>query len=148
MKYNVDIENALLHVAQQFPYVTLVFFSREGNWMYCSEDFQAPDFDTVRTLDYDILQKASDAAYLDSGFPCAYRRAELDDYYALWDQLSDFPVAEGHPEFDDGAIEKDFLHFQSGTPREDIWRWFEAQHPSFVVGEVQQGIRRRPESLA
>lgn len=55
--------------------------------------------------------------------------------YVLWDQLADVPVSE------DGEIEHGFLHFSSGTPREDIWRWLERQNPLFLVGEVQQGIR-------
>jgi len=58
----------------------------------------------------------------------------LAELRALWGVLGDVPVA------DDGAIEIPYLHFGAGTPREEIWRWFEAQHPRLIVGDVQQGI--------
>ena len=45
-------------------------------------------------------------------------------------------------EADCEIIEEPFLHFPAGTHREDIWHWFESQHPEFIVGEVMQGIRR------
>jgi len=58
----------------------------------------------------------------------------LAELRALWGVLGDVPVA------DDDTIEIPYLHFQAGTPKEDIWHWFEDQHPRFIVGEVQQGI--------
>lgn len=62
--------------------------------------------------------------------PHAHTLAELR---ALWGVLGDVPVA------DDDTIEIPYLQFQAGTPREDIWRWFEDRHPRFIVGEVQEG---------
>ncbi len=59
----------------------------------------------------------------------------LCSLYAKWDQLADVPI-DG-----DDAIEVPFLHFAKGTHREEIWQWFERQHPGFRVGEVQRGIR-------
>lgn len=141
MLFNAKIEKALRHVAKHFPAVTHVFFNKDGNWYFCDENFEAPSFLNLPGLDLTILEAAADAAYLESGFPCAYRRAELEDYYSLWDLLSDVPVTEGHSEFEDGSIEAEFCHFPPGTPREQIWRWFEEQHPRFIVGDVQQGIR-------
>lgn len=51
----------------------------------------------------------------------------------LWQKLGDIPVT------DEGYLEEDFESFPAGTDREDVWRWFEAQNPDFVVGEVLQG---------
>lgn len=58
----------------------------------------------------------------------------------LWELLQDVPVAQGSDQFADDEIESEFLNFQPGTPREDIWHWFEKQNPAFIVGDVQQGI--------
>jgi hypothetical protein len=61
----------------------------------------------------------------------------VEELHALWGVLSDVPVA------DDDTIEIPYLHFEAGTPREDIWHWFEDQHPHFVVGEVANGTWRQ-----
>lgn len=144
MQFNSKVQEALRHVNSLFPQVTQVFFSANGMWRYCDDFFEAPSFiDAANPVDVGLLEDAVDAAANDAEFPCAYRLFTLSDYYALWDSLADIPVAEGESsEMEEGAIEQDFLHFRAGTPREDIWRWFESQHPEFVVGEVQQGIRR------
>lgn len=76
----------------------------------------------------------------------------LGQLYALWDKLGDIPTVPpaGNEGDDDdstlpvgaeGSIEEPFLHFPVGTHREDIWHWFEAQNPRFIVGDVMQGIR-------
>lgn len=57
-------------------------------------------------------------------------------WYWWWDRMTAVPVC------DDGRIEEPFLHFAVGTYRETLWKWFEAQHSGFIVGEVTQGIRR------
>lgn len=62
--------------------------------------------------------------------------ASLSDLYAKWDQLSDVTIDE------EGAIDEPFLHFSKGTPREEIWAWFEKRNPKFVVAELQRGFRR------
>lgn len=59
---------------------------------------------------------------------------KLKTLYALWDELADVPI------FQNDTIAKEFLHFPICTFREEIWHWFEAQNPRFIVGEVQQGI--------
>jgi len=64
-------------------------------------------------------------------------RRSLAELYALWDQLADVPVT-----FDgQDVLDAPFEQFEAGTPREDVWHWFEAQNPRFVVGAVMQGIR-------
>lgn len=63
----------------------------------------------------------------------------LAELYALWKKLGDIPTGfEG--ELVD-CIEEPFEGFEIGTHREDIWHWFESQHPAFIVGEVMQGMR-------
>lgn len=63
-------------------------------------------------------------------------RISLQTCYQLWDIFSDVPVNAKD------EIEHRFLNFRAGTPREEIWRWFEQQNGDFVVGEVQRGIRK------
>lgn len=43
----------------------------------------------------------------------------IGDARALWQKLGDTPVN------DDGELDASFLQFDVGTPREDIWDWFE-----------------------
>jgi hypothetical protein len=38
----------------------------------------------------------------------------------LWEVLGDIPINDRE------EIEKPFLHFKIGTPRENIWHWFES----------------------
>lgn len=66
----------------------------------------------------------------------------LAECYRLWDALADVPVSQGTSQHEADAIEAPFLHFATGTSREDIWHWFEAQNPAFVVGEVMSGLRQ------
>lgn len=62
-------------------------------------------------------------------------RMGLQMCYQLWDLFADVPAN------DDGKIEHRFLHFDIGTHREEVWRWFEDQNPDFIVGDVQRGVR-------
>ena len=45
----------------------------------------------------------------------------------LWLQFGDIPM---NPETE--QIESDFLHFPSGTDKEDIWHWFDERWPGGV----------------
>lgn len=67
----------------------------------------------------------------------------LTELYALWEQLRNIPVFDTDGEGAEETIEEPFLHFPVGTHREEIWHWFEAQNPDFIVGDVMQGIRRQ-----
>lgn len=61
----------------------------------------------------------------------------IQELLGLWTELGDVPtVDEG---IDADTIEVPFLHFPIGTHREDIWHWFEAQNPKFLVGEIMNG---------
>lgn len=64
----------------------------------------------------------------------------LSELYALWDKLGDVPTDENKDSVQ--VLDEPFLHFGVGTPCEDVWHWFEAQHPAFIAGEVMQGIRK------
>lgn len=46
----------------------------------------------------------------------------------LWNQFSDIPM---DPETE--TMEEPFLHFPAGTSREDIWHWFDVNHPGGIV---------------
>ncbi|WP_176043057.1 hypothetical protein [Burkholderia stabilis] len=59
--------------------------------------------------------------------------SELDQ---LWSLLGDVPVTP-----DGQHLDAPFLHFVKGAETETVWRWFEAQNPQFIVGNVQQGVR-------
>lgn len=63
----------------------------------------------------------------------------LQELYQLWDRLGNVPVSKKD------KIEVKFLDFEKGTPREDLWHWFESQNSEFVVGEVLSGRRRSNE---
>lgn len=141
--FNLKIQEALRHVNSRFPDVTQVFYGADGRWLFCNEEFVGPNFvDAAEPIDLGLIEDAADMAGNDKGFPSAYPLLTLADYYFWWDRLAEVPTADSPTEYEDGAIEEPFLHFPAGTHREDIWRWFEAQHPDFVVGDVQQGIRR------
>lgn len=67
----------------------------------------------------------------------------LSTLYLQWENLRDIPVFEESTDTHvPGSIEEPFLDFSVGTPKEEIWRWFERQNKNFIIGEVQQGIRR------
>lgn len=46
----------------------------------------------------------------------------------MWEEFEDIPV-----NCETERIEQDFLHFPVGTPREDIWHWFDEMHSKGVV---------------
>ena len=51
----------------------------------------------------------------------------------LWKVLGDIPIN------DEEEIEEDFLHFEAGTFREDIWHWFEETF-DMSIGDIQLRI--------
>jgi hypothetical protein len=53
----------------------------------------------------------------------------------LWERLGDVPVN------DDGEIEEDFLHFPTGTDREEIWSWIEETYDVSVY-DLMRGIKK------
>jgi hypothetical protein len=65
----------------------------------------------------------------------ATRARTMLELKVLWEALGDIPVSG-----ESDSIGVQFFDFAAGTPREDIWRWFESQTPQFVVGDVMAGI--------
>lgn len=85
-----------------------------------------------------------DTMHLDAGGLLDEHLSEahpLSELYRLWDDLGNIPTVFDGEDVD--TIEEPFLHFPVGTHREEIWRWFEQQHPEFLVGEVMQGKRKQ-----
>lgn len=79
----------------------------------------------------------------------------LRELYKQWANFGDtpvFPEDTDDTETADGysadSIEEEFLSFPIGTPREDIWHWFEDQHPEFLVGEVMNGNSKNLDHLS
>lgn len=75
----------------------------------------------------------------------------LSQLAQLWRSFADVPL-NGLDQ-----TEVSWHSFPAGTDRETIWRWFEAQNPAFVVGEVltrgldafmaQNGLQARQDAL-
>jgi len=64
-------------------------------------------------------------------------KREMIELLWLWNKLGDAPTfTESTDEYDVDSIEVPFLHFSVGTHREDVWRWFEAQNPDFLVTDA------------
>lgn len=59
---------------------------------------------------------------VDSG--CSFYSQEIE---MLWDLLGDIPV-DGNDN-----IEEEFLGFQKGTHKEDVWHWFDENYVDGVV---------------
>jgi len=67
------VQEALRHVRSVFPEVTQVFYGAQGNWLYCSDDLEAPGFDGPHAaVDVGLLEEALCAAAEEKGLPCAY----------------------------------------------------------------------------
>lgn len=60
---------------------------------------------------------------------------ELD---AMWESLRDCPARINRKGYT--VLDAPFRHFPRGANVEDVWHWFEAQHPQFSAGEAMQGI--------
>lgn len=61
-----------------------------------------------------------------------YRLDEFEEWNAnrLWTELEDVPFID---EDGDMVLDVDWHGFPAGTPREDIWRWFDRHHPKGVA---------------
>ncbi len=91
---------------------------------------QLTDLSQVRSIPTDIALKLifiSDELSNDPILNGA--KMSLQALNSLWDELGDIPVN------DHDQIESAFLHFEAGTDKLVIWRWFEEQNPRFSVGD-------------
>jgi hypothetical protein len=67
------VQEALRHVRRVFPELTQVFFGVHGNWLYFTDDMEAPGFDGPHgSIDVTLLEEAASAAAEEKGLPCAY----------------------------------------------------------------------------
>lgn len=130
------VQHALRHVVESHPEVTKVVFGHDGSWDYQTPEGNSPPLGSE--IDHRILAAAGLAAHKEKGWPCTYDLMTLQRLYQLWDQLADVPVNDDGME----TLGEAFEQFPKGTMKEAVWRWFEAQHPDFVVGEVMAGVRR------
>ena len=55
---------------------------------------------------------------------------------SLWEDLGDVPINEDREE----TTVLPFLHFPEGTPKEDIWHWFDEQHSTGLY--ILMGYKR------
>ena len=56
---------------------------------------------------------------------------------ALWEDFGNVPF-----DFSSETITEDFLNFPAGTPREDIWHWFDERHSkgiAYLLYQYQKG---------
>jgi len=78
-----------------------------------------------------VMQKVAEGVYrgpFEEFYPTLRKYgAEPKALEIFWDELGDIPVD------DDGIIQKSFLWWPKGTPREDIWQWFDEKYPGGVV---------------
>lgn len=54
----------------------------------------------------------------------------LEELKQLWAKLGEIPINE------DEEIEKDFLHFEKGTDRLEVWRWFDEELPNGLGEDI------------
>lgn len=140
-KYLETVQAALVHVKSRFPQVTQVSFDKEGGWLFSDGESFFPDFDNaIPPIEVGLLEAAADEAFGAVTLPCAFSILTLKDLYTLWGMCRNASCSDGTDGKEFGSLKQELLHFPAGTPREDIWRWFEKQHPEFIVGEVMQGI--------
>ena len=56
-----------------------------------------------------------------------------DEQLILWEKFKGYAVDE------DDCIEEPFLDFPKGTPKEDVWHWFEDNGPLDAFTLVYKG---------
>lgn len=54
----------------------------------------------------------------------------------MWDEFADIPLDE------DECLEEDWMHWEKGTFREDIWHWFDEYHSNGVYWLLYERDRR------
>lgn len=99
---------------------------------FCSDvcyNRDVPDANCAHAVKYDKLNKrvASLEGQVETVkfMPLKQRDAELEK---LWDEFTDVPM---NP--DTEKMEDAFLHFPAGTPREDIWHWFDERYSKGIA---------------
>lgn len=114
---------------------------------FCSDvcyNRDVPDVTCAHAVKYDKLNKrvASLEGQMETVkfMPLKQRDAELEK---MWDEFTDVPM---NP--DTEKMEDTFLHFPAGTPREDIWHWFDERYSKGVAALLYgRGEDNTPPSL-
>lgn len=78
-----------------------------------------------------VMQKVAEGIYrgpFEEFYPTLRKYgAEPEVLKMFWSELCDTPIN------DVGIIQESFLWWPKGTPREDIWRWFDEKYPGGVI---------------
>ncbi|MDU8351104.1 hypothetical protein RYA05_04240 [Pseudomonas syringae pv. actinidiae] len=127
------IERALMHIASIHPSVTQVVYGDDLRWCYSDANGSAVTFG--KTEDIGLLEDAADEAFDRTlqNVVIKLPARSMTELRGLWNELADVPTA-------DECLDEAFLHFETGTELVDVWQWFEAQNPAFVVGEAGRSI--------
>lgn len=73
MKEATPVTRALDHVRVRFPDVTHVVYTREGKWVYMSDDGDSPSFNgRLHDMDIGLLEEAADHVSDTCGFPAVF----------------------------------------------------------------------------
>lgn len=91
-----------------------------GRWIGQDEDIE---FNHVNDTECCPICKC-EAALMDVDYGCNFDDAELEK---LWDLFGEIPID------DNDAILEEFLGFQEGTDRIEIWQWFDERYSRGVV---------------
>lgn len=109
------------------------FFNNDLGWVEGMENATRFTADEIAAFNLPIAT-GEDARWMEL---IAEGGIELSALHALWEELGDIPVNSAD------EIDAPFLSFPVGTPREDIWHWFECRNPAFRVGDVMCGNQKR-----
>jgi len=63
-----EIKKALKEVRKYFPNVTTVVFNKYGQWNYCDDNFNSPNFEGSE-ISQSLLEEASDSV---ESLPCVF----------------------------------------------------------------------------
>ena len=91
-------------------------------------DEYAPAIKTTVTLQPGtVLELASEP-----DLPASPEQVTDSDLEDLWRELADVPFDDGDPDVD-MTLAENWKWFSKGTPREEIWHWFDERHSKGVA---------------
>lgn len=154
---NIDLKSKTLYIGEEsgsgavYKYDNIEDLSKQIKFYlenYYSKEIEV-DGELLKIADdveliYDFLKEQSDTEWIDleklkvlqdEGFVVPGDRPtdlmkKLDNLLEkLWEGLEDRPFYEKDSE---QYIEEDYLEFEAGTSREDIWHWFDERHSKGV----------------
>lgn len=128
------IERALMHIASIHPSVTQVVYGDDLRWCYSDAKGVPVTFGKVEDIGLleDAADEAGDRTLQNVVIKLPARTMTV--LCGLWNELADVPTT------DDECLDGAFLHFEKGTEVVDVWHWFEAQNPAFIIGKAGRSI--------